>query len=96
MASASAASLMRVGRRRHRRRKPLEGLELDAERAIGGAGDLGFELAQLGGGEAHLAGERLAMDEGRVVRRRQQLVAVLRRHLDEIAEHVVVPDFQRA
>ncbi len=27
---------------------------------------------------------------------RHQLVAVLRRHLDEIAEHVVVPDLQRA
>ena len=73
----------------------LEGLELDAERAVGGAGDLGFELAELGGGEAHLAGQRLAVDEGRVERRRHQLVAVLRRHLDEIAEHVVVADLQR-
>ena len=60
-----------------------------------GVGDLGFELAKFGGGEAHLAGERLAMDERGVERRRHQLVAVLRRHLDEIAEHVVVPDFQR-
>ena len=34
------------------------------------------------------------MDEGRVQRRRHQLVAVLRRHLDEIAEHVVVADLQ--
>ena len=67
-----------------------------AERAVGGVGDLRLELAELGGGEAHLAGERLAMDEGRVERRAQQLVAVLRGHLDEIAEHVVVPDLQRA
>ena len=88
--------LDRGGRRRHHRREALEGLELDAERAVGGAGDLGFELAELGGGEAHLAGERLAVDEGRVERRRQQLLAVLRGHLDEIAEHVVVPDLQRA
>mgnify|MGYP003693927293 CR=1 FL=1 len=51
--------------RDHARREPLENLELDAERALGGAGDLRFQLAQLGGGEAHLAGERLAVDEGR-------------------------------
>jgi hypothetical protein len=68
--------------------------QLEPERAVGGVGDLGFELAELGGGEADLAGQRLAMDEGRVQRRRHQLVAVLRRHLDEIAEHVVVPDLQ--
>ena len=57
---------------------------------------LASSSAELGGGEAHLAGQRLAMDEGRVERRAQQLVAVLRGHLDEIAEHVVVPDLQRA
>ncbi len=34
------------------------------------------------------------MDESRVQRRRHQLVAVLRRDLDEIAEHVVVPDLE--
>ena len=38
--------------------------------------------------------KRLAMDEGRVQRRRHQLVAVLRGDLDEIAEHVVVADFE--
>ncbi len=36
------------------------------------------------------------MDEGRVERRRHQPLAVLRRHLDEIAEHVVVADFEDA
>ena len=36
------------------------------------------------------------MDEGRVERRRQQLLAVLRGHLDEIAEHVVVAHLERA
>ena len=35
------------------------------------------------------------MDEGRIQRRRHQPVAVLRRDLDEIAEHVVVPDLER-
>ena len=83
-------------RRDHRRGEALEDFELEAERAVGGVGDLGFELAELGGGEAHLAGQRLAMDEGRVERRGEQLLAVLRGDLDEIAEHVVVPDFQRA
>ena len=81
--------------RDHRGRQPLEDLKLDAERAVGGAGDLRLEFAELGGGEAHLAGERLAMDEGRIERRAHQLLAVLRGHLDEIAEHVVVPDLQR-
>ena len=69
--------LDRRRRRRDARGQPLECLDLDAERAVGGAGDLGFEFAQLGGREAHLAGERLAMDERRVERRRHQLVAVL-------------------
>jgi hypothetical protein len=50
-------------------------------------------VGELGGGEAHLAGKRLAMDEARVERRLHELVAMLRRHLDEIAQHVVVPDF---
>ena len=35
------------------------------------------------------------MDEGRVQRRGEKLVAVLRGDVDEIAEHVVVPDFER-
>ena len=76
--------------------EPLENLEFEPERAVGGAGDLGFQFAQFGGGEAHLAGQRLAVDEGRVERRGQQLVAVLGGDLDEIAEHVVVPDLERA
>ena len=74
----------------------VENVELEAERALGGAGDLCFQLAQLGGGEAHLAGQRLAVDEGGVERRGHQLVAVLGGHLDEIAEHVVVAHFERA
>src|SRR6185369_1130369 len=76
--------------------EPVEYLELKTEGAIGGAGDLGFKPAQLRGGEADLAGERLTVDEGRIVRRRQQFLAVLRRDVDEIAEHVVVTDLQRA
>ena len=61
---------------------------------------LGGELnistfAEFGGGEANLPGQRLAMDEGRIQRRRHQFVAVLRGDLDEIAEHVVVADLER-
>ena len=75
--------------------EPLENFQLEPERAVAGIGDLGLDLAEFGGGEANLSGQRLAMDEGRVQRRRHQLVAVLRGHLDEIAEHVVVADFER-
>ena len=82
--------------RDHAGGEPLEDVELQPERAVGGAGDFGFQFAQLGGGEAHLAGERLAVDESGIERRGKQLVAVLSRDLDEIAEHVVVADFQSA
>ena len=89
------ALLDRLALREHLRGQSLERVELDAERAVGGGGDLGLQLAELGGREAHLAGQRLAVDEGRIERRRHQLVAVLLRHLDEIAEHIVVLDLQR-
>jgi hypothetical protein len=36
------------------------------------------------------------MNESRVQRRRKQFLAVLGSDVDEIAEHVIVPDFQRA
>ena len=85
-----------LGDRRDARSERIEDLELDPERAVGGACDLGFKPAQFGRGEAHLAGQGLAVDEGLVERRRHQAIAVLRGHLDEIAEHVVVPDLERA
>ena len=80
----------------HDSREFVEGGKLDAERALGRACDLGLEFAQLGRGETHLAGERLAMNERRVEGGGQQLVAVLRRHLDEISQDVVVADLERA
>ena len=46
----------------------LENLELEPQRAVGGARDLCLQRAELGRGEAHLPGERLAVDEGRVAR----------------------------
>ena len=76
----------------HAGNKPLEDLQLEPERAVGGAGDFGFEFAQLRGGETDLAGQRLPVDEDAVEGRRHQFLAVLRRHLDEIAQHVVVLD----
>ena len=95
-ASASAAALIAALAAVDGGGEAIENLKLERQRALGGAGDLGFQFAKFSGGEAHLAGERLAMDEGRVERRAHQLVAVLRGDVDEIAEHVVVPDFQRA
>ena len=75
-------------------REALEDLQLEAERAVAGVRNLGFDLAEFGGREAGLTGQRLAVDEGGVERRRHQLVAVLRGDLDEVAEHVVVADLQ--
>ncbi len=89
-------ALDRLGGGGHLRGKPLENLQLHRERAIRGAGDLGLQRGELGGGEAHLPGQRLAMDEGRIQRRREQLLAVLRGDLDEIAQHVVVAHLERA
>jgi hypothetical protein len=92
----------RLGRRldvfgsRHRLRgEAIEDFKLHPERAFCRTGDLGFEAAKLGRGETDSAGEGLAVNERGVPRRAHQLVAVLGGHLDEIAEHVVVPDFQR-
>ena len=88
--------LDRDARSRDRGGEPLENLKLERQRPVGGVGDLRFKLAELGGREAHLAGERLPMDEGGVERRGEQLLAMLGGDVDKIAEHIVVPDFQRA
>src|SRR5262245_32125777 len=70
-------SLDRFRRRGDQRGQALEGRKLDAERTVGCVRDLGLELAELGGGETDLAGERLAMNERRVERRGQELLAML-------------------
>ena len=77
------------------RAKPLEDVQFEPERAVAGIGDLGFDLAEFGGGESHLSGQRLPMDKGCIQRRGHQLVAVLRGDFDEITEHIVVPDLER-
>ena len=63
----------------------LEVRLLERERLVRCAVDLGLELAQLHGRVADGAGERLAVDEGLA-----QRFGPLRRHLDVVAEHVVV------
>ncbi len=55
-----------LARRNAERAKPFEDFQFQPERAIAGIGDLGFDLAEFGRGEADLSGQRLAMDEGRV------------------------------
>src|SRR5262249_50872892 len=90
------AQLDVVALRDHLRRQALEYLQLEAKRSLGGAGDLRFKFAQLSCREADLPGERLAMDEGAVERRRHQPFAVLGGDLDKIAQHIVVLDLEDA
>ncbi len=63
---------------------------LAAQRLIGGGGDLDLQLGEIGGRKAHRVGHRLAMDEGRVERRPQQLLALRLRNLEKIAEEIIV------
>ncbi len=70
-------------------------VSLERQRLVGGRGDPALQLAQLDRGEAHGAGQRLAVDEGLRRLAGHQLVGVGRRHLDVVAEHVVVADLQR-
>jgi hypothetical protein len=72
----------------------IEDRQFQPQRPVRRIGDAGFEAGEFRGGEADLAGERLAVDEGRVPRRGHEFIAVLRRDLDKIAEHIVVADFQ--
>ncbi len=67
---------------------------LDLQRLAAGVEDARLDLGQLDGGEAQLVGGGLAMDEGVRQRRLQHPVAVCRRRLDEVAQHVVVLDLE--
>ncbi len=86
-----------VGLARGRLPQPLENLELEAERAIGGRGDARFQIDQRMGGEAHRARHGLAVNEGRRMRRLQQRSrpAACGR-LEVIAEEIVVLDLELA
>ena len=79
----------------HRLGKPGEDVELERQRPVGGRGDARLELGKLERREAHDIGERLAVHEGLGMRRLGQDAGIGRGDLDEIAEHVVVADFQR-
>ncbi len=73
--------------------QPVEHLRFERQNPVGGARDLRFQLAQLDAGEAHGIDHGLAMHEFP----HQALEAGLAhrlRHLDVVAEHVVVLDPQ--
>ena len=80
-----------VGMGRHLADQVAEQRQLHRQRLVGGAGEFLFQLAQFHRGETHRARHGLAMDEILVG---QQLVAVIGRDLDEIAQHIVVLDLQ--
>ena len=84
-----------VTRRKRLRREAFEDFEFKIECTLAGVRNPGLGLAKLRRREAHLSRQRLAMDEDGIERRRHQLVAVLGCDFHEIAEHIVVPDFQR-
>ena len=67
---------------------------LDLERLRSRREDAAFEVAQFGGGEAQRVGCRLPVDEA--LGARQHLLGMGRGGFDEIAQHVVVPDLERA
>ena len=70
----------------------VEDLQLQGQRPVGGAGDAGVEIGELDGGEPHLVGQGLAVDEEAGERRPQQRLGLLGVGLDEVAEHAVVAD----
>ena len=67
-----------------------EHLLLDGERALGGSDDAALGLHQFGAREAHGAGHGLAVAEGCVERLAHQRLGRAGRHLDVVAEDVVV------
>ena len=87
----------RVALRDNRGDEIGEDRQFEGEGPVGGRRDLCLELGELRGREAHGVRHGLAMDEARCAARlrlAQQLLAGRRRHLDEIAQKVVVLDAQ--
>ncbi len=78
----------------HRVCKPLEDVQFAGERAIGGGGDLVLQLDELARRETHGVGHGLAMGEGFVERRTQQLLALRRRRFEKEAQEIIVLDLQ--
>ena len=79
----------------HRTRKLFEQRKLARQRFARGVQDAAFERGKLVRGEAHGVGERLLVPEGRRMRLGLQRGGGAGAHLDEIAEHLIVLDFQR-
>jgi len=67
----------------------LENLELERKRLVGRLGDRALKRGKLFRHEAHRARQALPEDE-----RRHQLRRMRRRHLDIVAEHVVMADLE--
>ncbi len=76
----------------HRGAKPIEDAALDFQRAVAGVEDARLQFRKLDRGKADLVGGGLTVDEG--VRHRQHPVGMGGGGLDEISQHVVVPDLQ--
>ncbi len=70
-------------------------LLLEAQGALGSRGDAPLDVDQLGGRKTNGIGHRLPMPELIRQRRLQQRLGIALRHLDEVAEDVVVAHLQR-
>ncbi len=82
-----------LGNFRHPFDKRLENLAFHGQRPVGGASDPALQVAQFHGRVAHRVGHRLAVDERRALAGGDR-AAMPGRHLDVIAEQVVVADLE--
>ncbi|MNI27311.1 hypothetical protein D3C73_810430 [compost metagenome] len=87
-------ALQRPGQARRLAAPALEGLGLDGQGAVPGLADLGVQFRQFDGGEAHLIGQGLAVDEGAVGSGAQQAFRRLGAGLQEVAEDGVMADLE--
>ncbi len=84
----------RVGPFTHQGREAVEHLGFERQNPVGGPRDLRFEFAEFDAGEAHRVDHGLAMHE--VLHQALEAGLAHRlRHLDVVAEHVVVLDPER-
>ena len=84
-----------LGAAGHLLHEVVEQLQLHGQRLVGGLGNAALQVRQLHRAEAHGVRHGLAVHEDLAPLLGHQLVRVGRRHLDVIAEHVVVFDLQR-